>query len=100
MVSISSTPTNVRPELRRLPIAVFGFSLSAFLAVTYVVCILGYLIAPGMPVKHQALPVLLPGFELLSWPSFLLGLVESYAWGWYIAALFGVIYNFFASRMR
>jgi hypothetical protein len=35
---------------------------------------------------------------LLSWQTFLLGLAESYAWGWYIALVFGPLYNFFAAR--
>ena len=100
MVSIDISRTETLTVVRRVPIAALGLSLSAFLAVSFVLCIVGYLVAPGMPVKHEALSIFLPGFELLSWPSFLLGLVESYAWGWYIAALFGVIYNFFASRMR
>ena len=44
------------------------------------------------------LTTLLPGFELLSWRSFVLGLVESFAWGWYVALIFGPLYNFFALR--
>jgi hypothetical protein len=45
-----------------------------------------------------ALAIFLPGFKLLSWPTFLLGLVESFAYGWYIALTFGPLYNFFAAR--
>ena len=100
MVSIEMTRTTTTSDVRHLPIIVFGLSLSAFLALSYVLCILGYLIAPDLPVKHQALSALLPGFELLSWRTFLIGLVESYAWGWYIALLFGAIYNFVAARVH
>jgi len=75
-----------------------GMALSAFLAISYVLCIVGYLVLPGLPVKHEALAIFLPGFELLSWRTFLIGLAESYAWGWYIALVFGSIYNFFARR--
>jgi len=85
-------------SVQRVPIVTFGLSLSAFLTVSYVLCVAGYLIAPGLPVKHEALAIFLPGFELLSWRSFVIGLVESYAWGWYIALVFGGIYNFFAGR--
>src|SRR5262249_33480954 len=85
---------------RRLPLVALGLSLSAFLALSYVICIVGYLVAPGMPVKHEALAIFLPGFELLTWQTFLLGLAESYVWGWYIAVGFGLIYNFFAARVR
>lgn len=84
--------------MRRLPVVAFGLSLSAFLAISFALCIVGYLIAPGLPVKHDALSIFLPGFELLTWKSFLLGLAETYAWGWYIALIFAPLYNFFAAR--
>lgn len=83
---------------RAVPIIAFGMSLSLFFAFSFVLCIIGYLIIPGLPVKHEALSSFLPGFELLSWRTFLIGLAESYAWGWYIALVFGGIYNFFANR--
>lgn len=60
---------------------------------------LGYLALPGLPVDHAALGIFLPGFTLLSWQRFVLGLVESFTWGWYIAIVFGSIYNFFARRL-
>ena len=40
----------------------------------------------------------LPGFTWLTWPSFFLGLVESIAYGWYVALLFGGLYNVAAAR--
>ena len=83
---------------RRVPIVVLGLSLSGFFVVSYGICILGYLIFPSMPVQHAALRIFLPGFELLSWRTFFLGLVESLVWGWYIALLFGNLYNFFLPR--
>ena len=43
---------------------------------------------------------LLPGFAWLSWPSFFLGLIETFAYGWYVALVFGPFYNFFAGRFR
>ena len=75
-----------------------GMALSAFLAISYVLCIVGYFVLPGFPVKHEALSIFLPGFELLSWRTFLIGLAESYAWGWYIAVVFAPLYNFFGAR--
>ena len=100
MVSIDITRTDTLTVVRRVPIAALGLSLSAFLALSYVLCIVGYLVAPGMPVKHEALSIFLPGFELLSWKTFFLGLAESYVWGWYLAVGFGLIYNFIAARVR
>jgi hypothetical protein len=41
---------------------------------------------------------LLPGFEWLSWQSFLLGLAESYGYGWYFALIWVPFYNLAVSR--
>jgi hypothetical protein len=49
-------------------------------------------------VLHEALAIPLPGFRLDSWPRFFVGLAESFAWGWYIALVFGPLYNRFAAR--
>jgi hypothetical protein len=82
-----------------LPITVLGLGLSGFFTFSFVVCILGYLVWPNGPAQHASLSIFLPGFTLLSWQSFFLGLVESFIWGWYIAVVFGSIYNFFARRL-
>ncbi len=44
---------------------------------------------------YQALSPLLPGVNWISWPSFLLGLVETFAYGWYSAVIFVPAWNFF-----
>jgi hypothetical protein len=82
-----------------ISIVTLGLALSVFFAITYVICIAGYLLLPGLPVQHASLSVFLPGFELLSWRSFFLGLVESFSWGWYIAVVFAPLYNFFSRRL-
>ena len=76
-----------------------GLSLGTFFVISYVICIAGYLLLPGFPVQHGSLSIFLPGFELLSWQSFFLGLVESFIWGWYIAGVFVPLYNFFGRRV-
>ena len=81
-------------------IVTLGLSLSVFFVISYVICIMGYLILPDFPVQHEALSIFLPGFKLLSWQSYFLGLVESFIWGWYIALVFGPIYNFFSRRLE
>lgn len=86
-------------HISRLPVYAFGLALSLFLVISYVLCVLGYLLFPQLPVMHMALSIFLPGFELLTWPSFFLGLIESFGWGWYIALIFGPLYNFFVNRM-
>lgn len=85
-----------RPAL--IPVITLGLALSLFLALSYVLCILGYLLLPGFPVQHSALAIFLPGFRLLTWKTFFLGLGESVGWGWYIALVFGPLYNFIVSR--
>jgi len=87
-------------SLRSLPVFALGISLSLFFVISYVLCVVGYLVFPGLPINHAALAIFLPGFELLSWGTFVLGLIESFAYGWYIALIFGPLFNFFAARMR
>ena len=83
-----------------IPIVTLGLSLSLFFVISYLICIAGYLLLPGFPVQHSALSIFLPGFELLSWRSFCLGMAESVIWGWYIALVFGSLYNFFSRRIE
>lgn len=82
----------------RLPVFALGMSLGLFLALTYVLCVLFDLWFPGQAMYETWLR-LLPGFTWLTWPSFFLGLIESFAYGWYVALVFGPLYNFFAARI-
>ena len=81
-----------------IPVLALGMGLSSFLVISYVLCVIGYLLFPGLPIDHAALAIFLPGFKLLSWSTFLLGLVESFGYGWYVALVFGPLYNFFVAR--
>ena len=81
-----------------IPVLALGMALSLSLVITYVLCVVGYLVFPNLPIEHSALSIFLPGFTLLSWSSFFLGLIETFGWGWYVALVFGPIYNFFAAR--
>lgn len=83
-----------------IPVLALGMGLSLFLVISYVLCVVGYLLFPGLPIDHAALAIFLPGFTLLSWPRFLLGLLESFGWGWYVALIFGPLFNFFAARIK
>jgi hypothetical protein len=60
----------------------------------------GVSVVSGFPRAAAALSIFLPGFELLSWRSFCLGMAESFIWGWYIALVFGSLYNFFGRRLE
>ena len=81
-----------------IPVLALGLASSLFLSISFVLCVLSYLLFPSLPVAHSALSLVLPGFELLTFRSFLLGLVESFGWGWYVALVFGPLYNFFTTR--
>lgn len=83
----------------RIPVVALGMSLGLFLAVTYVLCVLFDLWFP----QHEMYRVwgqLLPGFTWINWPSFGLGLIETFAYGWYVALIFAPLFNFFAARLR
>ena len=85
-------------SVSRVPVLALGLSLGLFLAITFVLCVLFDLWLPALAMNPVWSP-LLPGFTWLTWPSFFLGLVESFAYGWYVAAIFGPLYNFFAARL-
>ena len=81
-----------------IPIYALGMATSLFFAISYVLCVLAYLLFPEMISGHAILPLLLPWFKFLSWGSFCLGLIESFALGWFVALVFGPLYNFFVAR--
>jgi hypothetical protein len=81
-----------------IPVLALGLASSLFLAISFILCVLSYLLFPSLPVAHGAISLVLPGFQFLTFQSFLLGLVESFGWGWYVSLIFGPLYNYFASR--
>ena len=94
-------PVGMRRSIHRahtIPVLALGLASSLFLAISFVLCVLGYLLFPSLPVAHGLLSLVLPGFVLLTWHSFLLGLIESFGWGWYVSLVFAPLYNYFASR--
>lgn len=93
LAPVASTPR------RSLSIVVVGASLSAFLAISYLLCISLGFVVPGWGL-HRAWLQFLPGFVWLTWPSFLLGLAESIAYGWYVALVFVPLLNAFSARLN
>lgn len=77
-----------------LRVSTVGISLGSFLSITYTLCVIYDLLFPGMSM-YQTWLRLLPGFEWLTWKSFLLGLIESFLYGIYAALIFVPLYNFF-----
>lgn len=83
----------------KISLFAFGHASSLFLLMSFVICVVFDLIFP----EHAMYSVwlkLLPGFKWLSWQSFLLGAVESYAYGWYITLIWVPLYNFFGSKAK
>ncbi len=98
MARIADAPADGRAPL--IPIVPLGMGLGLFFAISYLACILFYLLFPGLVLNHAVLTLFLPGFKLVSWGSFFLGLVESFGYGWYVALIFAPSYNFFVQRGR
>lgn len=73
-----------------------GLAVGCFLAITYIVCV-AYDLLFGQQM-YEAWLKLLPGFTWISWPSFLLGLVEAFLYGIYFGVVFVPLYNFFRAR--
>lgn len=96
-------PANATPSFRRpshIPLIPLGISMSVFLAVSYLFCILLGIFGGWDWDLHQPWLQFLPGFTWLTLPSFFLGLFESITYGWYVAMLFGGLYNFALARWR
>lgn len=79
----------------RIPVLALGMSLGTFLAITFVLCVGFDLLFPSLAM-YPSWQRLLPGFTWLTWSSFLLGLIETFAYGWYVALIFGPLFNLFA----
>ncbi|MCF8467920.1 MAG: DUF5676 family membrane protein [Sneathiella sp.] len=100
---IKENTSEARHELRirsqtgfQLPVVALGMSLGLFFVITFILCVSFDLLLPDQAMYKTWLR-LLPGFTWLSWPSFFLGLGESFAYGWYVALIFGPLFNFFAA---
>ena len=88
---------SMRATAGRLTIYAVGMSTGIFLAISFVLCVGFGLIFPAMTMYQAWLP-LLPGFAWISLTSFIIGLVEAFAYGWFIAVLFVPLFNYFSER--
>ena len=84
---------------RNVSFSAVGHATSLFLAISFVVCVAGDLVMPAHEM-HSAWQRLLPGFVWLTWGSFFLGLIESYAYGWYFTLIWVPLYNVLSTRSR
>ncbi len=81
----------------RLSLTAIGHATSLFLAISYSLCVAFDLLFPEYQM-YQAWEKLLPGFTWLSWPSFFIGLIESYGYGWFFALVWAPLFNVFSAR--
>ena len=98
-MTTASQTSAIAGSIRRLRLVPVGMSVGLLFAISYVLCIALGLIwwDAGL---HQPWLQFLPGFTWLSPGTFLLGLVESFAYGWYVALVFVPLFNFFNARFR
>lgn len=80
--------------LAPLSVEAVGWSTSLFFLVTYLLCIAAAAFLPGWK-WHEPWLQFFPGFEWLTITGFLIGLGESFLYGWYVAVIFVPLYNFF-----
>jgi hypothetical protein len=83
----------------KISLFAFGNATSLFLAISFSLCVVFDLIFPEHAMYEVWLK-LLPGFEWISWQSYFLGLVVSYAYGWFIALIWIPLYNYFGSKSK
>lgn len=75
---------------------VVGLSTGSFLTVSYVICFVDDLLSSHS--MREAWLRLLPGFAWISWPSFFLGLIETFAFVVFCGPAFAPLYNSFHAR--
>src|SRR5262245_47360184 len=93
-------PHQIQAVPASISVIAFGLSLSTFFGISYVLCVLFYVLFPTAFANHALLSIFRPWIEVLTWPGFFVGLIASLAGGWYVALVFGPLYNFFALQRR
>ena len=83
--------------MNRLKFKQVAHALSGFFTVTFALCSLWDLLFPSLTMEGLW-RLLIPGFETLTWGSFLLGLVVTFSYGIYTAFFFVPFYNLFQVR--
>lgn len=76
-----------------------GHATSLLLAISFVLCV-GFDFLFPAHAMYRSWQALLPGFHWISWRTFVLGLIESYGYGWYFALIWVPIYNVVVARRK
>lgn len=96
---MSTLETNVTKQTNtktdKLSIFTVGMSLGSFITITFIICVIFDLLFPAYAM-NSSWAMFLPGFKWLSVSSLVIGLVETFLYGWYIAIVFVPIYNWFS----
>jgi hypothetical protein len=82
--------------MRRLTVGGTAVALGLFFDVTFLLCILWALVMPSrLGVMAKLWEAILPGFEWLTPGDMILGLVELFLYGIYVALVFVPLFNYF-----
>ena len=85
--------------IKTVSLKAVGNATSIFLVVSFAACV-GFDLLFPQHAMYRSWQHLLPGFEWISWSSFLLGLLESYGYGWYVALVWVPLYNLFSGPRK
>jgi hypothetical protein len=81
-----------------IPVSTLGLSLGGFFAISFLGCLLLGLVVPDFGM-HRPWLQFFPGFEWITVRGVVIGLVLTQAYAWWIALVFGGLFNFFAARV-
>jgi hypothetical protein len=84
-------------QMSRLDGKVLGAAMGSFLALSYMVCVVHDLVFHES--MYRTWVAMLPGFVWISWDSFVLGLLETLAFGVFFGLVFAPLYNFFLVKV-
>ena len=76
-----------------LNMRVVSWALGCFMAISFTLCVVYGVIVPQSLHPTQVLEAVLPAFKWLTFPGFVLGLIESFLYGAYAGIVFVPIYN-------
>lgn len=91
-----TTATEVH-RTAHIPIQALGWSLGIFFAITFTICVLFDLAFPSQEMSSLWMQ-LLPWVDRISLGSYLLGVAETLLYGWFVALIFGPLFNFLAKQ--
>ena len=78
----------VEPTMTNISFTRLSIVLASLLGLSYTLCVLYDLVVPASYRMYPAWEAWLPGFQWLTWGSFVIGLGEVLAFGIYAAALY------------